>query len=322
VTPPPPADLVAALRSGGCVWAEDEAAVLLGCTSDPEQLWDLARRRIAGEPLEQVVGWAAFCGLRIPVEPGVFVPRRRSEPLAQLAAAEAVRRAPAVVVDLCCGAGALGAAVVSIAGGQAVAELHAADIDAVAVRLAARTVAPYGGQAHVGDLFDALPPGLRGRVDVLVVNAPYVPTAALATLPAEARDHEPRAALDGGPDGVDLHRRVAAGAPAWLGADGVVLIETSFEQADRTIAALVAAGLVAGAIELPEGDPGVVVAWGSRAGESDAREAGLRRVLGQAAGNLGAAGGARPQQPAAGDRDRRADEGVDEPGAGELDDLA
>jgi release factor glutamine methyltransferase len=227
------AQLVAALRSAGCVFAEDEARLLMDEASSPAELMAWAARRMAGEPLEQIVGWAAFDGLRIAVDPGVFVPRRRSE----LVVAVAAREPAALVVDLCCGTAALGAA---LAARWPDAEVHAADSDPVAVVSARRNLPPE--RVHEGDLYDALPDDLRGRVDLLVVNAPYVPTAEIATMPREARDHEHRVALDGGDDGLDVHRRVAAGAPAWVRPGGRVVIETSRAQADRTAALLAAAG--------------------------------------------------------------------------------
>ena len=138
----------------------------------------LVERRAAGEPLEQVVGWAEFAGLRIVVDPGVFVPRRRSEFLVSVAVGLAGWRPDGgeipVVVDLCCGTGALGLAVASGLGGWA--DLHAADLDPAAVACARRNVEPAGGHVYVGDLFGALPGGLRGRADILICNAPYVPT--------------------------------------------------------------------------------------------------------------------------------------------------
>ncbi|WP_029434014.1 putative protein N(5)-glutamine methyltransferase [Blastococcus sp. URHD0036] len=243
---PPPARnaagqerLVADLRAAGCVFAEDEAAVLLASTDDPAELAALLARRVAGEPLEQVVGWAQFGAVRVPVEPGVFVPRQRSRLLVDLALATVP--APRTVVDLCCGSGALGAAVAAALAGPL--ELHAADLDAAAVRCATRTLEPFGGRVHRGDLYDALPGELRGRVDLLLVNAPYVPTVAIGLMPPEARLHEPRTALDGGTDGLDLHRRVAAGAPGWLAPGGALVLETSEDQAERTAAAVRAAGL-------------------------------------------------------------------------------
>ncbi len=107
--------------------------------------------------------------------------------------------------------------------------MHAADLDPAAVACARRNLPP--GRVHQGDLYDALPAALRGRVDVLAVNTPYVPTAAIAGMPPEARDHEPTVALDGGPDGLDVARRVAAGASAWLVAGGSVIVESSRAQA-------------------------------------------------------------------------------------------
>jgi len=122
-------------------------------------------------------------------------------------------------------------------------ELHAADIDRAAVACARRNVAAVGGQVHEGDLFVPLPADLRGRVDLLLLNAPYVPTRELGMMPAEARLYEPRIALDGGPDGVEVHRRVAARAADWLAPAGRLLIETSERQAPLTAAAMRSGGL-------------------------------------------------------------------------------
>jgi release factor glutamine methyltransferase len=215
----------------------------------------MVSRRVAGEPLEQVLGWAEFCGLRIAVTPGVFVPRRRTEFLVQQALALA--RPGAVIVDLCCGAGAIGAA---LAAGAARAEVHAADVDPAAVRCARQNLP--AGQVYQGDLFEPLPAALRGRVQVLTANVPYVPTGELGYLPPEARVHEPAAALDGGPDGLAVLRRVAAGAPGWLAPGGHLLIETSERQATIAQAAFTACGLaprIAGSADL-----GVAVVIGRR----------------------------------------------------------
>ncbi|NUR46872.1 MAG: putative protein N(5)-glutamine methyltransferase [Hamadaea sp.] len=220
------------LRSAGCVFAEDEAELILA-ESAPEDVDRLLRRREEGEPLEQILGWAEFCGLRIVVEPGVFVPRRRTEFLARRAAAYA--RSGSVVVDLCCGTGAVGRAIADLAPGV---EVYAADVDPVAVRCARANLTGALLHAYQGDLFEALPRELLGRVDVLAVNAPYVPSGQIALMPPEARDHEPRVALDGGPDGVDIHRRLAAGVGVWLAPGGRILIETSDEQAAMSSAAL------------------------------------------------------------------------------------
>ncbi|MER6298724.1 putative protein N(5)-glutamine methyltransferase [Kitasatospora sp. NPDC001539] len=248
--------VVARLRAAGCVFAEDEARILLTAAATPSGLAAMVRARAEGRPLEHVVGWAEFAGLRIAVDPGVFVPRRRSEFLA--AAAARLARPGALVVDLCCGSGALGAAVVAAAGHPV--ELYAADLDPAAVHCARRNLAGTGARVFEGDLFSALPDALRGRVDVLIANVPYVPTGDIELLPTEARVHEARPALDGGTDGLDVLRRVAAGAPGWLAAGGSLLFETSDRQAAGALAVARAAGLAAVARRDDELDATVVVA--------------------------------------------------------------
>jgi release factor glutamine methyltransferase len=249
-------DVVRALRAAGCVFAEDEADLILDTAESPEQLAQMVRDRSAGRPLEVVLGWAEFCGLQIVVAPGVFVPRRRTEWLAAEAIALAQRptgRRP-VVLDLCCGAGALAAAVLAAVD----AEVHAADIEALAVGCA-RINLGDDGRVHQGDLFEPLPEQLRQRVDVLVANVPYVPTGDIELLPPEARLHEPRVTLDGGPDGLDVARRVAAQAPAWLAPGGSVLIETSRRQVAAATTAFEAAGLTVRVSRCEDLDATVVI---------------------------------------------------------------
>lgn len=231
--------VVERLRAAGCVFAEDEADLLLAAASDPEQLDAMVGRRASGLPLEHVVGWADFAGLRVVVDPGVFVPRRRTEFLVREAAWLA--GPGAVVVDLCCGSGALGAALAAALGPV---ELHAADVDPAAVACARRNVAAAGGHVHEGDLYAALPGRLAGSVDVLLANVPYVPSDEVALLPAEAREHEARVALDGGSDGLDVLRRVTADAPRWLAPGGRLLFETSERQVLAAVEAVRTAGLV------------------------------------------------------------------------------
>ena len=252
---------VTRLRAAGCVFAEDEARLLISAARTPAALAAMVDRRAAGQPLEHVLGWAEFCGLRIAVDPGVFVPRRRTEFLVRRAAA-LVRRAAAparqdaarqdtarqdtarpraVVVDLCCGSGAVG---VALAAALGQVELYAADIDPAAVRCARRNVAAAGGRVYQGDLYEPLPAPLRGRVDILAANVPYVPSGDVGLLPPEARAHEPRVALDGGADGLDVLRRVAAGAPSWLAPGGHLLVETSERQAPRAAEAFARDGLI------------------------------------------------------------------------------
>src|SRR6266545_3418129 len=245
-SPRPRSVIVTRLRAAGCVFAEDEAKLLISAARTPTDLAAMVDRRAAGLPLEYVLGWAGFCGLRIAMDPGVFIPRRRTEfPAHQTASpadqAAALARPPAVVVDLCCGSGAVGAALLAALDRV---ELYAVDIDPAAVRCARRNVAAAGGQVYEGDLYRPLPASLRGRVDILAVNAPYVPTEEVGLLPPEARVHEPRVALDGGADGLDVVRRVIEAAPQWLAAGASLLVETSERQAPQTAETVARYGLV------------------------------------------------------------------------------
>jgi release factor glutamine methyltransferase len=249
------ASIITSLRAAGCVFAEDEADLLIAAAGSPAELASMVGRRSAGLPLEQILGWAEFCGLRIVVEPGVFVPRQRTEFLVdvaiELAGAAADRStrsaiaaggARSVVVDLCCGSAAIAAALGAALGDI---DLYASDIDRAAVRCARRNVAASGGSVFEGDLFDALPSTLRGRVTILAANVPYVPSGAVSLMPPEARLHEPLVALDGGADGLDVLRRVAVAAPGWLAPGGHLLVETSERQAPLALAVVAEAGLSA-----------------------------------------------------------------------------
>lgn len=264
------AAVVTRLRAAGCVFAEDEARLIASTARTPADLTAMVDRRAAGLPLEHVLGWAEFCGRRISVEPGVFVPRRRTEFLVGQAAALARDAAGAsaspgervVVVDLCCGSGALS---VALAAALGQAEVHAADIDPAAVRCARRNVATVGGQVYEGDLYDPLPAALRGRAGILLANVPYIPTAEIGLLPPEARIHEPRVALDGGADGLDVLRRVAAAAPDWLAPGGSLLVETSERQAPLAVAIVAGAGLTARVARCD--DLGATVVIGTRGGQ-------------------------------------------------------
>jgi release factor glutamine methyltransferase len=287
--------LVAArLRAAGSVFAEDEARLLIATARTPEELDAMVERRASGLPLEQVLGWAEFCGLRIAVDPGIFVPRRRTEFLVQQAVlvrgdgpagllrggstppvppggppdhgGAARPRVPprgppvppgarpqAIIVDLCCGAGAIGAA---LAAAVDQAEVHAVDIDPAAVRCARRNVP---GHVYQGDLYQPLPARLRGRVGILAANVPYVPTGEIGFLPPEARAYEPLVALDGGADGLDVLRRVAAGAADWLAPGGHLLIETSERQAPLAAAAFGDSGLAARVVSSADLNATVVI---------------------------------------------------------------
>lgn len=251
--------IVGRLRRAGCVFAEDEAELLMSTAAGPAALAAMVERRETGEPLELVLGWAEFDGVRYVVEPGVFVPRRRTEFLVGRAARLARRIARPIVVDLCCGSGAVGAALAARLAG---ATLYAADIDPAAVRCARGNVARVGGTVYEGDLFEALPRELRGRIDVLLANVPYVPTDDIALLPAEARDHEPRVALDGGADGLAVMRRVSAAAGQWLAPGGRLFVEASERQAPHAAETFTLDGLSADVATCE--DMGATVVTGTR----------------------------------------------------------
>jgi release factor glutamine methyltransferase len=161
-----------------------------------------------------------------------------------------------VVVDLCCGAGALGLAFAAAVPG---ARLHAADVEPAAVRCARRNLGARGA-VYEGDLFEPLPGELRGRIDVLLANVPYVPTDEIDLLPPEARLHEPHGALDGGADGLDVLRRVAGRARRWLAPGGQLFVETSERQAPVAVDICAGAGLAARVVTDPQLGATVLIA--------------------------------------------------------------
>ena len=172
-------NVVSRLRDAGCVFAEDEALLLLSEASGPAELTEWVDRRVTGAPLEHILGWAEFCGLRIALDPGVFVPRRRTGLLVSEAVAILRERPtppaaswPGTVVDLCCGSGAVGVAIASQVPGV---ELHAADIDPVAVQCGRRNVGTVGGMIHLGDLYSALPSRLHGCVQLKAARTGFEP---------------------------------------------------------------------------------------------------------------------------------------------------
>ncbi|MCK9877000.1 putative protein N(5)-glutamine methyltransferase [Frankia sp. Ag45/Mut15] len=242
--------VVRQLRAAGCVFAEDEALLLVdaveGGTGGVEpasgDLDALVARRVAGEPLEYILGWVEFHGRRVLVESGVFVPRRRTELLVDLALRHIRDPSRVIVVDLCCGSGAVASAILAR---LPTAWVHAADLQPEAVRCARHNLTGLGGRVHAGDLYTALPTDLRGRVDVLIANAPYVPSDALGLMPPEAREHEPRLALDGGTDGLDVLRRVIADAPDWLAPEAILIMEAADRQTGALLEAAARVGLTA-----------------------------------------------------------------------------
>jgi release factor glutamine methyltransferase len=246
----------AELAAAGCVSAAAEADWLLEEAVDEPALRAMVARRAAGEPLQYVIGWAPFGRLRLRVGPGVFVPRPETEGLADRAAAR-LRAAPAplegsgepqsgapvrpVAVDICTGSGAIACFLAAEVPG---ARVLATELDPGALAWAVENAERHGVELLAGDLDAPLPAELAGRVGVLCANVPYVPSGAIATLPGDVRDHEPRLALDGGPDGLDVLRRLVPRAGRWLAPGGALLCEIGEDQAEAAMALLAAAGLV------------------------------------------------------------------------------
>jgi release factor glutamine methyltransferase len=206
---------VARLRAAGCVFAEDEALLIL---EDGRDIESLVSRRERGEPLAHVLGWADFGGLTVEVDRDVFVPRPQTVALADVAAA----LQPSIALDLFAGAGAIASVIAARNPGARVVagelEVHEC-LHANALR--------YGFEVVTSDVDAGVPVDLEGRVDVLTANVPYVPTGELDVVPHEG---EPLAALDGGADGLDWTRRLFACAPRWLRPGGVLLTELATHQ--------------------------------------------------------------------------------------------
>jgi release factor glutamine methyltransferase len=227
--------VVAALAEGGCVAPAEEAdALFLASSEGVGRIEDLVARRLNGEPLAWITGSVLFCGVRILVDPGVFVPRPHTQAMARRAVA--LLPANGIAVDLCTGSGAV-AAVLGSADPHAT--VMATDIDLMAVSCAGRN----GVRALVGDLDEPLPPSLRGLVDVMTAVVPYVPTGELPFLPRDVLANEPRTALDGGPRGTTVLVRVAEAAARWLRPGGSVLLELGGDQAGEVAAAFEEVGL-------------------------------------------------------------------------------
>lgn len=295
----------AALSAAGVSAAVREAAEILGCAwgrpwlsvylaedapaaSVRDVYWALLARRARREPLQYVIGTCNFCGLSLLARRGALVPRPETETLVEAAVAHlrASRRAgrPLRALDLCTGSGAVALAVAaafSAADGLAV---DATDVSEEALALAhanaARTGLADRVAFHRGDLFAALPAG-AGPYDAVLANPPYVPTAEVPSLAPEIRDWEPRLALDGGSDGLDFYRAIAAGAPAILTPGGRLFLEIgSFEAAAAARALLAAAGFAVGLRPDATGAARVLVARRVRNGRPSHRMGGGRAARG------------------------------------------
>jgi release factor-specific protein-(glutamine-N5) methyltransferase len=188
------------------------------------------RRRAAGEPLQYVTGEVAFRHLVLKVRPGVLIPRPETEVLVDTVLPDVRRaielRSSATVADLCTGSGCIALSIASECPGAAV---FATDLSPTAVEVAAENAARLGLDdvvtPLVGDLFSALPDEARATLDVVISNPPYIPSADVPTLPAEIAGFEPHLALDGGPDGLEIYRRILSDAREWLRPGGLLAVE-------------------------------------------------------------------------------------------------
>ncbi len=218
------------LARAGFIAAEEEAAeLMLRAGGDGGLLESLLERRLTGEPLAWITGKATFCGIEIGIDPGVYVPRWQSEPLARDAAGRL--GVDGVAIDLCTGSGAVAKTIMAA---RPAAGVFGSDLDPRAVACARRN----GVDAYLGDLFDPIPPTLAGSVDVIVGVVPYVPTADLPLLQRDTFSFESPLSYDGGPDGTDVLRRVIRESPRFLRRGGALLLEVGRRQAEALTADL------------------------------------------------------------------------------------
>lgn len=245
--------VITTLAEAGCIAPHEEAdELILAAAGDPDLLDHLVSRRVGGEPIAWLTGRVTFCGIELSVAPGVYVPRPQTEPLARWA----VRYLPprGMAADLCTGTGAVAAVL-----GAAVptARVLATELDGRAAQCARRN----GVEVLEGFLDEPLPHACEHRIDVLTAVVPYVPTGSLRLLPRDVQAFEPRLALDGGRDGMDLLSEVARRSTRWLKAGGRLLLELGGDQAEPTGRLLSELGFEAMEIMADEeGDPRAICA--------------------------------------------------------------
>jgi len=223
-----------------------------------ERFARLLVRRRRGEPLQHLLGWEEFCGLRLRVTPLALIPRPETELLVEWALAilreSGVFGRQEVVIDLGVGSGAIACALARSLPSVLVVGV---DISAGALAVARQNVQALGLDGRVrlvrGDLFGPLahaqrvPTSLawipaRPAADLVITNPPYIPSGELGSLPPEVRDYEPRQALDGGPDGMAFHRRILTEGPAYLRPGGWLLMEAGEGQPEVLTRALAVRG--------------------------------------------------------------------------------
>ena len=242
--------MAAELRDAGVPDAEVDAALLLShitgqnpmnlrldswsqvSLADEEKLRALCEKRKTRTPLQYLTGVQSFLGRDFYVDERVLIPRPETELLAERAIASLRMRPSPAALDMCCGSGCLA---VSMALGAPTADVHAADLSEGALAVTKLNAERLHAKVtlHQGDLFGSIPEGMR--FDVIVSNPPYIPAADCLELQEEVR-REPLMALDGGADGYDFYRRIAAEAPRFRKDGGVLLLEVGFDQAQGVMA--------------------------------------------------------------------------------------
>jgi len=248
--------IAAMLRDAGVVWADAESRWIVEAAAgrvhdvppearaqlEPrvvEAALNLTRRRARGEPLQYVTGVTGFRRLELEVGPGVFIPRPETE----LVAERAMTRLPpsGCLVDAATGSGAIALA---IADERPDARVLATELSADALAWAERNARSLGlcVELLAGDLLAPLPPNLRGRVDVVVSNPPYVPAGDGAALPRDVVDHEPHLALFAGGGGLEIAERIADEARGWLAPGGALVLEIGETQGAEAAAMLSSLG--------------------------------------------------------------------------------
>jgi release factor glutamine methyltransferase len=235
------------LQAAGCVAAGEEANELIAGARDEGELVRWVERRRTGEPLAWITGQTVFCGLPIALESGVYVPRWQSESLATLAG----RLLPADGrgVDLCTGSGAVAVVMQMV---RPDATVVATEIDPSAANTARRN----GVVVYEGDLDLPLPHEFESQVDVMTGVLPYVPHDALHLLPRDVQRFEPRVALDGGVDGLELVETVIHRCDRWLKPGGWLVLEVGADQVDPVSDLMAAAELgPVDVVEDGDGDP-------------------------------------------------------------------
>jgi release factor glutamine methyltransferase len=208
---------------------------------------ELVRRRAAGEPLQQILGETEFYSRTFKMAPGVFIPRPETEHLVEAAVAllapDDRRLLAPVAVEIGCGTGIVG---VCLALEVPRLNVYATDVNPEAVALTRQNAHTLGVEARLhaerGNRFDGLPGKLRGEVDLLVSNPPYIRSGDIDGLPEEVKGHDPHAALDGGADGLVFYRAIASGMGAWLRPGGHVALEIGADQAREVAEILGASG--------------------------------------------------------------------------------